>query len=301
MKKVFISSTYEDLKPHRNQILRTLKEFNVELVGMENFGARESKPLATCIAELEKSDIYIGIIAMRYGSVDEITRKSFTQLEYEKAKDLGLDLLIYLLDEYAGELLAGNIDFDEKYFALQNFKKILKKNHTVVHFINETDLTTKIYRDLSKVLSRYESERLRPVVIPSKVFRFEFDDVVWKAFVGFLNGKPHELLCCPADDEKGILMPDTVKKGNNLIVYDENEKVRYDFQFINKRGFKTTIEGINSFADFQISRYSAIITKLFQSELNMIEIIDIIKLMNFDDEKYNEWKNEIIKILKETI
>lgn len=301
MKKVFISSTFKDLKPHRNQILRTLEEFNVELVGMENFGARESKPLATCIAELKRSNIYIGIIAMSYGSVDEITQKSFTQLEYEKARDLGLDLLIYVLDEFEGELLAGNIDFGEKYFALQNFKKILRQNHTVVHFINETDLAEKIYRDLSKVLSRYESERLRPVIIPSKVFRIEFDDVVWKVFLGFLNGKPHELLCCPADIADGILLPDSANKGNNLIVIDENGKVRYDFQFTNKRGYKTTVEGINSFADFQISRYSAIITKLFQSELNMIEIIDIIKLMNFDDEKYNEWKNEIIKILKETI
>lgn len=301
MKKVFISSTFKDLKPHRNQILKTLEEFNVELVGMENFGARESKPLATCIAEIERSDIYIGIIAMSYGSIDENTQKSFTQLEYEKARELGLDLLIYLLDDYDGELLAGNIDFGEKYLALANFKKVLRHNHTVVHFKNETDLAAKIYRDLANVLIKYESERLRPIEIPSSVFRIEFDDVVWKAFLGFLNGKPYELLCCPADDVDGILVPNSANKGKNIIDFEENGKVRYDFQFLNLRGYKTTVQGINSFADYQISRYSAIITKLFQSQLNTVEIIEIIMLMNFDDEKYNEWKNEIIKILKDTI
>lgn len=64
---------------------------------MESFGARSSKPLDTCLKELAECDIYIGIISMRYGSIDTDSEKSLTQLEYERAKDLGLDIYIYIL------------------------------------------------------------------------------------------------------------------------------------------------------------------------------------------------------------
>lgn len=82
-KSIFISSTYQDLQLHRHQIWNVLQNFEVDIVGMENFGARKSKPLDTCINEISECDIYIGIISMCYGSVDEETGKSYTQLEYD--------------------------------------------------------------------------------------------------------------------------------------------------------------------------------------------------------------------------
>lgn len=101
-KKIFISSTYVDLIPHRELIYQLLQTFDVELLGMEGFGARKTSPLETCIEELEACDIYIGVISLRYGSIDLISGKSYTQIEYEKAKELGKDICIYLLDESSG-------------------------------------------------------------------------------------------------------------------------------------------------------------------------------------------------------
>jgi hypothetical protein len=84
-KTVFISSTYIDLVSHRKAIWDLLAEYDVNVKGMEAFGARKEAPIETCLNEVSQSDIYIGIIANRLGSIENISGKSFTQLEYERA------------------------------------------------------------------------------------------------------------------------------------------------------------------------------------------------------------------------
>lgn len=296
-KNIFISSTYQDLQLHRNQIWSVLQNFDVDVIGMEKFGARKSKPLETCLTEITSCDIYIGIVSMCYGSIDDETGKSYTQLEYDKAKVLGLEILIYLIDENKGELKAGHIDFGDKYLRLNSFKNILKKNHTVEFFVNETDLSQKIFRDLEKLLVTKDALIKRPKVLDSKVFRIELDENVLSIFIGYKDGKPFEVFSCRADDEEGILLPKTVDNGFIIKEIREN-RVRFDFQFVNKRGYKTTVEGIDFFSDMQISRYSSIITKLLQSGTNLSVINDVIQEMNFDNIEFNKWKEEMIKILK---
>jgi len=79
---------------------------------MEQFGARKSDPLTTCLTEVEPSDIYVGIIGMRYGSEDLKTGKSFSQLEYEKAIEQNKEILIYLIDEMSSSVTPNLIQFD---------------------------------------------------------------------------------------------------------------------------------------------------------------------------------------------
>jgi len=98
-KSVFISSTYVDLKEHRKEIWQLLSKYDVNVLGMEQFGARKETPLETCINEVKRSDIYIGIISQRLGSLEPTSGKSYTQLEYEKAIELDKEILIYLIDE----------------------------------------------------------------------------------------------------------------------------------------------------------------------------------------------------------
>ena len=64
-KTVFISSTYDDLNQYRRAIWDLLEKFQVNVRGMEQFGARKEAPLATCLSEVEQSDIYLGVIAFR--------------------------------------------------------------------------------------------------------------------------------------------------------------------------------------------------------------------------------------------
>ena len=75
--------------------------------------------------------------------------------------------------------------------------------------------------------------------------RFQNNKEKWVAFVGLLDGYPYEIFTGLQDDEEGIVLPKTVTKGKIIKQTDENGKHRYDFQFENKRGYKTTVEGLS--------------------------------------------------------
>jgi hypothetical protein len=151
-KTVFISSTFIDLKDERKKVWDTLENFDVVVKGMEQFGARKTTPLATCISEVEQSDIYVGIIGMRYGSEEPTTGKSYSQLEYEKAVDRNLEILIYLIDEENANVTPSLIQYD-KIGKLNNFKTILRDKHTIDTFSNAQDLITKLQRKFKELLT----------------------------------------------------------------------------------------------------------------------------------------------------
>lgn len=295
-KKIFISSTYLDLIPHREQVWKVLKDFDVEIKGMESFGARSSSPLETCLKELVECNIYIGIISMRYGSIDTDTEKSFTQLEYERAKELGLDIYIYLIDEHKGQVETGSIDFDDKYFKLTSFKRILKKERTVDFFINEIDLGRRIHNKLKEILPEEKELVYRPKELEAKVYRCgsEKDEAV--VFVSYFNGKPFEIITAISDDEYGILIPSYIDKGFIIKITDENYE-RFDFRFKNRRGYNVTIEEIN-YNSCLFDNYDRIIRNLLQSNVSLKVIISTLNRINPDIKGFSEWRETIIGILE---
>lgn len=149
---VFVSSTYQDLANHRKAVWGLLEGFDASVRGMEEFGARTETPLETCIVEVEQSDVYIGIIGFRLGSVEESSGKSFTQLEYERAQDLAKETLIYLIDEENALVPVKFIDRDLNREKLEAFKRKLRERHTIVTFVSEDDLVEKLRRDLRRYL-----------------------------------------------------------------------------------------------------------------------------------------------------
>lgn len=151
-KTVFISSTFVDLKDERKKVWNSLEKFDVTVKGMEQFGARKSNPLATCISEVEQSDIYVGIIGMRYGSEEPNSGKSYSQLEYEKAIEQNKEILIYLIDEESSAVTPNLIQYD-KIQKLNNFKAILKDKHTIDTFSNSQDLVSKLQRKFKELLT----------------------------------------------------------------------------------------------------------------------------------------------------
>jgi hypothetical protein len=98
------------------------------------------------------SDIYIGIIAFRIGSVEKNSGKSYTQLEYERAYERNKEILIYMIDENNARVLARFIDKDERRDKLDAFKRLLKERHTVATYRSPDDLTEKLGRDFRKLL-----------------------------------------------------------------------------------------------------------------------------------------------------
>jgi hypothetical protein len=159
-KNVFISSTYSDLQNYRRKVWDLLEKYDVSLIGMEKFGARKESPLITCLAEVEQSDIFICIVAMKLGSVDKKSGKSFTQLEYEKAYLLNKEILIYLADEKQLRFSIDDIDFDENREKLKAFKNTIKERHTVDFFSSEDDLINKLKRRFDDLLKKKENEKI---------------------------------------------------------------------------------------------------------------------------------------------
>ncbi len=165
-KTVFISSTFEDLADHRRAVWQLLEDFDASVRGMEQFGARPDAPLQTCLAEVEQSDVYVGIIAFRAGSIDTETGKSFTQLEYEHALQLEKDILVYMADEQHAKVRYVDVDADttlrEK---LKAFKGILRERHTVDTFTSSDDLVDKLRRDFARY---FESRKAEPEELREK-------------------------------------------------------------------------------------------------------------------------------------
>lgn len=157
-KSIFIPSTFEDLQPYRKAIWQLLETYEVHINGMERFGARKDAPIDTCLSAVERSDIYLGVIAHRLGSVHSIQDKSFTQLEYEKANELGKEILVYLIDEKEALINYKDVDFGESHEKLENFKQLLKEKHTVDFFRSPEDPTQNLKNRLNELLTRKEKE-----------------------------------------------------------------------------------------------------------------------------------------------
>jgi heterodisulfide reductase subunit A len=140
---VFISSTCDDLKRHREAVWRGLQDLGIDAGGMEFFGARPEIPLDASLQELADCRVYIGIIGTHYGPIDEKTGKSVVQLEYEKALEKKLEVRIYLMQEGEGipKSTQGEGELRDK---LNAFRDQLKHNHACSFYKNEQDLADQI-------------------------------------------------------------------------------------------------------------------------------------------------------------
>jgi hypothetical protein len=295
--KVFISSTYGDLIPYRKRIWEEIGKLDVKILGMEKFGARQSSPLDTCLEEVTNSDIFIGIISFRFGSLEKITKKSFSQLEYERAYALKKEIMIYFMSD---DSLIHPIYVDTGINGgrLDNFKKILKRRHTFDTFKDPEELVIKIQDRLKELIPDLTKTIIRPQIIDCEISRFTFHNEKWIVFVGYLNEKPFEIFCTLADEEI-FPIPKSLTKGRMIKIRDENGKIRFDFQYSDKLGYRKNIEGINHVFDKHVSKYSSMITKLLQKEVKISEIADLLDEMDqFESFSSKEWERAVKKALK---
>jgi hypothetical protein len=151
---VFVSSTFTDLQPYRTAVREALHRLEVVVRGMEYFGALPETPKDECLRIVRGCKAYVGIFAMRYGSIDSTTGKSFTHLEYEQAQQLHLPSLIYLLDEERQPVLPANVDVGTSGEKLFQLKAELRDRHVVSRFTTPEDLAARISQDLPALAQR---------------------------------------------------------------------------------------------------------------------------------------------------
>lgn len=151
---VFVGSTFQDLQPYRDAVGQALHRLEKVVRGMETFGSLPDTPKEECLRIVRTCRAYIGIFAMRYGSVDPTTGKSLTELEYEEAQRISLPSLIYLLDEQRQPILPCHVDTGEGAEKLKKLKQILRQRHVVSLFTTPDNLAAKVTTDLPVLATR---------------------------------------------------------------------------------------------------------------------------------------------------
>ena len=142
---------------------------------------------------------------------------------------------------------------------------------------------------------------VRPKELECDVVRFQNNKEKWVAFVGLLDGYPYEIFTGLQDDEEGISLPKSVNKGKIIKKIDENGKKRYDFQFENKRGYKTTVEGLSEKFNHEYWNYAKLISGVLRYRMPIANVIKLVGQLQMDSQSINTWKIGVERALKKYI
>ena len=142
---------------------------------------------------------------------------------------------------------------------------------------------------------------VRPKVLEAEVVRFQNNKEKWVAFVGLLDGHPYEIFTGLQDDEAGISLPISVTPGRIIKNIDEEGNKRYDFQFENKRGYKTTIEGLSETFNKEYWNYAKLISGVLRWRMPIDRVIKLVDSLQLDSENINTWKNGVERALKKYV
>lgn len=138
----------------------------------------------------------------------------------------------------------------------------------------------------------------RPEILECDVVRFQNKKEKWVAFVGLLEGVPYEIFTGLQDDEEGIAIPKSVQKGFVIKHYDRDGQKRYDFQFINKRGYKTTIEGLSERFNPKYWDYAKLISGVLRYRMPIDHVIRLITSLQLENDTINSWTAGVARVLK---
>ena len=143
-----------------------------------------------------------------------------------------------------------------------------------------------------------KSPQNRPAELECDVVRFQNNKDKWIAFIGLLDGRPYEIFTGLADDDEGLLIPKSVSKGKIIKVVQEDGTKRYDFQFVNTRGFKTTMEGLSYKFDKEFWNYAKLISGVLRYGMPIDQVVKMISGLEMDSESINSWKVGVERALK---
>ncbi len=138
---------------------------------------------------------------------------------------------------------------------------------------------------------------IRPQVLEADVVRFQNKKDKWIAFIGRIDDRPYEIFTGFADDEDGILIPRWVDEGLIIKNREADGSSRYDFQYKNTRGYKTTIEGLSQKFNPEYWNYAKLISSTLRHGMPIEKVVDLISSLQLD-ESINTWKNGVARALK---
>ena len=153
----------------------------------------------------------------------------------------------------------------------------------------------------ARYIAQEEHILKRPVELEADVVRFQNKKEKWIAFIGLIDGRPYEIFTGIADDDEGIFCPKSVTKGKIIKAVGEDGVKRYDFQFINKRGFKTTIEGLSEKFNPEFWNYAKLISGVLRYGMPIPQVLKLVSSLELDSQSINTWKMGVERALKRYI
>lgn len=201
-----------------------------------------------------------------------------------------------------------NMSFDE---ACKLLMDELKANLSILHqhFDSPQADWNKLYEQMARVVSSEthipffapEVVEVRPRELDCDVVRFQNNKEKWVALVGLLNGHPYEIFTGLQDEDEGIMVPKSVTKGKIVkTILGEGAK-RYDFQFVNKRGYKITVEGLSEKFNPEYWNYAKLISGVLRYRMPIEHVIKLVNQLQLTSDNINTWKKGVEKALKKYV
>lgn len=173
---------------------------------------------------------------------------------------------------------------------------------SLAHELKDKLTVEDMYHELEKFVESFPKPlpvtEVRPQVLECDVVRFQNNKDKWVALVGLLDGYPYEIFTGLQDDEEGIFLPKSVTKGKIVKQTNPDGTKRYDFQFENKRGYKTTVEGLSEKFNPEYWNYAKLISGVLRYRMPIEHVIKLVSSLQLKDESINTWKNGVERALK---
>ena len=184
-------------------------------------------------------------------------------------------------------------------FGEKKLKKALKP-YTPECEVNKEreELLSLLDNEIYSFRPQFEITEKRPVSLECDVVKFQNKQEKWVAFVGLLDGYPYEIFTGVLDDEDGIALPKTVTKGHIIKHIDEEGNKRYDFTFVNRRGYKTTVEGLSERFNKEYWNYAKLISGILRYRMPLTNVIKLVGSLQLENENINTWANGVARALK---
>ena len=154
--QVFVSSTYEDLKEERAEVMQALLELDCMPAGMELFPAANEEQWAWIERIINESDYYIVIIGGRYGSIHEESGHSFTEREYRYACEIGKPVIAFVHEKPASIQAGKTEQSDEGRDRLKDFRSLVQKK-LCKYWNSPSDLGAKVSRGITQLMKHHQA------------------------------------------------------------------------------------------------------------------------------------------------
>ncbi len=165
-----------------------------------------------------------------------------------------------------------------------------------------------VYREGSRdgvLISKEDSSTLshdykRPKELEADIIRFKNNDQSWVAFVGLRDGEPYEVFT-GLEDEEMFPIPKKITKGTIIKRREEDGTSRYDFQYIDKYGYKNTLGGLSHIFNPEFWNYAKLISSVLRHGMPLPDVVNLVSSLRLDSESINNWKAGVERALKKYI